>query len=181
MAVTRKTSDENRVHSYKYAHNPLLRQKASEKQERTRKMFLEKVRQTSDNKRWELRSEQIMRQDFFAKHKQWEKDQACAAPEVFPAPEEEKIEGLVVAEEADMVDEILSLQDQEINEFASWIEHAENQETRPQARPLQSDYGSDEDEYDHLFVKMLSETSNRKEGIPNKDPRDDYDMDISFG
>lgn len=61
MASARKAGTENSVYSHKRAHNPLLYRKASEAQDHRRQVFLKKVKEGSDDRRWESRSEQVRR------------------------------------------------------------------------------------------------------------------------
>ena len=74
-------------------------------------MFLKKVRQSGDAKKWEERSDrvtiscirdacnqytlilvQILRQQYLAEQKTWEHDQALSAPEAAPVSEDEQDE-----------------------------------------------------------------------------------------
>ena len=76
-------------------------------------MYLSKVREASDNKRWQTRSDQvcrkhvlvfssqakicqILRQDFLTRQREWELEQATSAPVGHPSPEEEpeELEGV---------------------------------------------------------------------------------------
>lgn len=60
MASTGQTSSDTSKYSYSLAtHNPLLQRKPNEEQDRRRQVFLKKVRQVSDDKKWESRSEQV--------------------------------------------------------------------------------------------------------------------------
>ena len=59
MASTRKADNENGSHSHKNAQNPLLQRMAGLEQDRRRQVYLKRVRQTSDDKKWESRSEQV--------------------------------------------------------------------------------------------------------------------------
>lgn len=60
MASTGQTSSDTSKYSYNLAtHNPLLQRKPNEEQDRRRQVFLKKVRQVSDDKKWESRSEQV--------------------------------------------------------------------------------------------------------------------------
>ena len=60
MAFSSQTTSNTSKYSHKGAtENPLLQRNAREEQNRRRKVFLEKVRQVSDDKNWESRSEQV--------------------------------------------------------------------------------------------------------------------------
>jgi len=91
--------------------NPLLRRKPEQLQDQRRQVFLKKVRQSGDAKKWEERSDrvtiscirdacnhytlilvQILRQQYLAEQKTWEHDQALSAPEAAPVSEDEQDE-----------------------------------------------------------------------------------------
>ncbi len=59
MASARKAGNEDAVYSHKRALNPLLQRKVGEEQDRRRQAFLKRVRQASDDKKWESRTEQV--------------------------------------------------------------------------------------------------------------------------
>ena len=60
MASARQINSDTSKNSYKRAtHNPLLQRQSHGEQDRRRQIFLKKVRQVSDDKKWESRSEQV--------------------------------------------------------------------------------------------------------------------------
>lgn len=60
MASAGQINSDTSKNSYKRAtHNPLLQRQSSGEQDRRRQVFLKKVRQVSDDKKWESRSEQV--------------------------------------------------------------------------------------------------------------------------
>lgn len=60
MASAGETNSDTSKYSYKRAtHNPLLQREPNEEKDRRRQVFLKKVRQVSDDKKWESRSEQV--------------------------------------------------------------------------------------------------------------------------
>lgn len=60
MASVEKTNHATSRYSHKRAtDNPLLQRKPKEEQDRRRQVFFKKVRQVSDDKNWESRSEQV--------------------------------------------------------------------------------------------------------------------------
>ena len=60
MASRGQTSSDTSKYSHKRAtQNPLLQCKPSKEEDRKRQVFLKKVRQASDDKKWETRSEQV--------------------------------------------------------------------------------------------------------------------------
>lgn len=65
MASVRKLGEEGSAYSYKRALNPLLQRKSDDEQDRRRRVFLNRVRQAGDERKWELRSEQVRRYDSY--------------------------------------------------------------------------------------------------------------------
>ena len=60
MASAGQINSDTSKYSYKRAtQNPLLQRQSNEEQDRRRQVFLRKVRQVSDDKKWESRSEQV--------------------------------------------------------------------------------------------------------------------------
>ena len=84
--------------------------------------------------------------------------------------------------EVEMVDKVLS---QEIEEFEALVssmpDHAD-QEDHHQQKTM-SDYGSDEDEYDQLFMEVMSRpaTVDRIDTLGDGAREQDQEMDISLG
>ena len=68
MASARKAGQENAQYSHKCAYNPLFQKKVGEEQESRRRLFLNKVRQGSENTRWESRSEQVRHHAHLSSH-----------------------------------------------------------------------------------------------------------------
>ena len=141
-----------------------------------------------------------MRRDFLSRQKQWELDQARAAPEVPSIVEDEgHVEKLDYMEgkcleavfpctsshfllaETEMVDQILSDENREIEELISSLQHTENQEDIVQPQYPMSDYGSDDDEYDQLFMEVVLKEDSHAEtpGVVGSDYG--HEMDMSFG
>ncbi len=80
-----------------------------------------------------------------------------------------------------MVDRILSQEDQEIEELVSLMQHAENADNLNQSQRLMSDYGSDEEEYDQLFIEVMSKVEGHIEGAADAASGQDHQMDMSSG
>ena len=60
MVSSGQPSSDTLKFPYKRAmNNPLLQRKPHEEQDRRRQVYLEKVRQVSEDKKWETRSEQV--------------------------------------------------------------------------------------------------------------------------
>ncbi|KAL2042194.1 hypothetical protein N7G274_004682 [Stereocaulon virgatum] len=182
MASKAKSSNIKSVHSQKRpAQNPLQLPKPVEEQDRRRQVYLKRVRQTSDDKKWEARSEQILRADFMSRRKQWEIQQARSAPEPLAAPDDEDMAGTFDAtNELDFLDEILSQEDQELEAIVSSMEDDPRQEDYQSYQ--MSNYGSDDEEYDKLFMEVMSEEEGNANSAARSvmaKPEDDRAMDVS--
>ena len=79
-----------------------------------------------------------------------------------------------------MVDEILSQEDQEIEELVSWMQHAEGHKNEEPAQHPISDYGSDDEEYDKLFMDVVTKASGQKESNAGTDLGQALEMDLSL-
>lgn len=88
------------------------------------------------------------------------------------------------------MDQLLSQEDQSIEDLVSSMQRAERDRDTDYQHHAQSDYGSDEDEYDLLFREVLSKNETlggcvrythtyTTEVTPGKNH--DHEMDISVG
>ncbi|KAI1270267.1 hypothetical protein F5Y18DRAFT_421756 [Xylariaceae sp. FL1019] len=152
--------------------NP-LRVNREKAQEGRRTLFLKNVRQRSDQKKWEQRGgdqEALMREwNVINKQRRQEKD-ADVDGIVFEGdlddiPEE-------VNEESDdmMVDSIAQDEEAEMDAMLSLLQSSASQQEQP-SRP-DSIYGSDDEDYDALFMDMM----NQQEGNSASHPSNDMDM-----
>ncbi|KAL9073196.1 MAG: hypothetical protein Q9161_003028 [Pseudevernia consocians] len=185
MASAGETNSDTLKYSYKRAtHNHLLQRRPNEEKERRQQVFLKKVRQVSDDKKWESRSEQILRKDFLSRQKEWELDQARSAPEAPQAldDDEREAESRPLAE-VEMVDRILSQETQEFEALVSSMQNTANQADHRQQKTI-SEYGSDEEEYDELFMEVMSRqglAERSTDAVGHGAPEQDQGMDISLG
>ena len=144
-----------------------------------------------------------MRNDFLSRQKEWEDDQARSAPEdpqILDDDEQELrstsiggksygylhtyiVSTNMLLKEVDMVDQILLREDQEFEALVSSMQDHAEEEDQSQQDTL-SHYGSDEDEYDHLFIELMSRQRSTEKGT---DPggesatEQDQDMDMLMG
>ena len=84
--------------------------------------------------------------------------------------------------EVEMVDQILSQEDQEFEALVLSMQRSADQEHHQQKTHL--DYGSDEDEYDRLFMEVISRQGSAEQGISmvgHGAPKQDQEMDVSVG
>ncbi|KAL8826907.1 MAG: hypothetical protein Q9191_003510 [Dirinaria sp. TL-2023a] len=139
---------------------------------RRRNFFLNRVKEAGEDKRWQVRGDQMLRKDFISQKKQWEEEMARNAPEGLETPEEDESEAhgddygrngnymnFAVIEysyklaEAEMVDDVLSQENQELEALLS-LNSQENRAIDDQQHAM-SDFGSDVDEYDSIFLDAL--------------------------
>jgi hypothetical protein len=84
-----------------------------------------------------------------------------------------------------MIDQIISQEDQCIEDLVSYLQHDEDSHEERHNDHAKSDYGSDEDEYDQLFMALLSE---KEMGFcpvgemakPSSEQDQDHDVDMSL-
>ncbi len=195
--------------------HPMLQRRGAE-QDRRRQVFLTKVKQSGEDRRWDSRADQvphtlhvryrglmvrkqILRNDFLSRKKQWEIEQARSAPPGPVAPEDEEMEvgiepgsrpgdALVLHTTrsavsrgilgAGTVDKVLSQAEEELEALISLVEEA--------ARPtddqgiLLNEYGSEDEDYDGLFMRLVSEVEGGDEltnvfSAPMRDPGQEMD------
>ena len=85
--------------------------------------------------------------------------------------------------EVEMVDQILLRENQEFEALVSSMQDHAEEEDQNQQDTL-SHYGSDEDEYDQLFIEVMSRQRSTEEGTDlggESAAEQDQDMDISMG
>ena len=141
---------------------------------------------------------QILRRDFLSKQKQWETDLARAAPESPLVLDDEEqladhslVEGevsqmmhvctslLFASTEDEVVNQILFREAQEIKELIALRQLAEMAARDDQKPCSGSDCGNDEDEYDKLFVEIMSKDNGSRGITACTVP--DHRMDTSLG
>ena len=81
----------------------------------------------------------------------------------------------------EMVDQILSQENQEFEALVSSMQDNADQENHHQQNTM-SDYGSDEEEYDRIFIEVMSRQGSaerRNDTVEEGGPDQDYEMDIT--
>ncbi|KAK4541240.1 hypothetical protein LTR36_008156 [Oleoguttula mirabilis] len=137
---------------------PVVRQ--DELKERRRGMFMRKVREGREEKRWESRGEDMMRLDFMQRQRQWEAEQAREAP---PLPAE------TIDEEEDDIDDT--------NDLPSW-----DNAMQVSAPPSQQQQSMPDDELDEVLQRENEELEallsympgEQQENVANNDKRSDH-------
>jgi len=145
-----------------------LMKSRDEQREQRRGLFMKKVVQGRDNARWEGRSDRILRSDYIAQQRRREEKCARSAPEVqldfesddddnaLPESRQQQYEypstPRLSPYQADLeVDAIAQLEEQELQELVALVEEDEMHIPSSPTR-----YGSDDEEYEDIFMEVLS-------------------------
>ncbi|KFY05115.1 hypothetical protein O988_00246 [Pseudogymnoascus sp. VKM F-3808] len=149
--------------------NPLIHRNDNDNgRETRRKLFLRRVRQDSEDKRWEKRGgdDEIMRTIWIAEQKRREEKRARDAQAWAGIEEEEEdLDDSQLREagkvnprqDEEMADEVAQQEDAEMEAMLSMLD-AESWDPPPNQGNQHDDnntpYGSDDDEYDQLFMEI---------------------------
>jgi len=181
--------------------------KQDELKEKRRHMFLRKVKEGREDKRWESRGEDIMRLDFMQRQRAWEAELAREAPMIPSDPaepeEEEGEEGFKLptssnemqisqTSEPPREDEADEIAQQEEEELEALLEYMPRRHAGPTPSELNETHyehlWSDDDDYDALFSELVESDGAMHEhqhGQENTAPMraqqqdDDMMMDLS--
>ncbi|MCJ1410899.1 hypothetical protein MMC19_004986 [Ptychographa xylographoides] len=164
----------------KYA--TLAKDKENESAKR-RELFLKKVRQNGEDRRWEVRGDQIMRTDFLSRQRGWELEQARRAAELATGPEDEAMEAGVnmatVTQEDELVEDFLSEEDKELEAMVSMLEDA-RQDNGEQDNSM-TDYGSDDDDYNQFLMDVVQRIEQKgPDGDILQGSQQEQDMDVTM-
>ncbi|KAL3424444.1 hypothetical protein PVAG01_03725 [Phlyctema vagabunda] len=173
--------------------NPLLHNRGDGRETR-RKLFLRKVREDSEDKRWRARGgdDEMMRTIWIAEQRRME-ERRLRDPdaEVFPDEEEE-----ILNSDQVMADEVARLQDEEIEALLSSLEESNSLrndtlgDNRMDLIPSnkmeiqsndnanlqgESSWGSDDEDYDHIFMDVIQQESRQSAA---QGQSEDVEMDM---
>ncbi|QDS76423.1 hypothetical protein FKW77_004213 [Venturia effusa] len=190
--------------------NPLMR-KGGDQRERRRDLFMKKVQMGREDKRWEGRSEQILRSDYILEQRRWENERARSAPQLdiyedeedespppssmnmfmdetrstpHPVPHQidDEVDTIAQFEQQELEDLLALAADEEVSAMNTHME-----EVDVPSSPTR--YGSDEEDYDDIFMEMVSSQETQTQGqfgmIQTRMEREfdqgheDVDMDMS--
>ncbi|MCJ1404955.1 hypothetical protein MMC11_008181 [Xylographa trunciseda] len=164
-----------------------------------RDKFFQKIKQNGDDRRWEVRGEQvriawysttdlpthvfapqqILRTDFLSRQKQWEEEQARRAQELAAEPDDEDMEAGDAPDsshEFDLVEQFLSQEDQELEMTISMLEYEKQSEAVQNAM---TDYGSEDEEYDQYFMDIIHQVEQKTPGATvAAEAQQDQEMDF---
>jgi len=162
--------------------NPLIH-RSGDSRETQRKLFLKKVREDSENKRWEARGgdDEMMRTIWLAEQRRRAERIAREAEYVPPSQEEEAMElGNSPGLQDEMVDEVIQRENEEIEALISLLEsNGTHLSQSPQDSATDTPYGSDEEEYDNLFMEVINEESHIQQGSRQENLENNDTMDMS--
>ncbi|KAL8674261.1 MAG: hypothetical protein Q9168_001328 [Polycauliona sp. 1 TL-2023] len=131
-------------------------------QEQRRRKFLHKVREKGEDKKWDHRGQQILREDFLAVERHWIESKYRSAPPPLTCPEDEDLKDMKTDDAHDdgMIDQVLSQENEKVDALISLFEERSDQPRRGPNKPV--DDGSDDEKYDSIFLDLLTSTSNEE-------------------
>ncbi|KAG9698985.1 hypothetical protein KCU95_g3064, partial [Aureobasidium melanogenum] len=169
--------------------------------ERRRDMFLRKVRQSRDDNKWDSRIDDMARLDYLKEKRRWEAEQVRSAPQLHPdfAEAEEASEYDLPTYSSQMAwdpqsqsdypldpeaDAILQQENEELEALVALMqedEHRQNQQSNSQEayEDRSSAFGSDDDEYDNIFMNLIDETGGAAGCSGQHQSTADDEMDLS--
>ncbi|KAH0337170.1 hypothetical protein KCU81_g8230, partial [Aureobasidium melanogenum] len=169
--------------------------------ERRRDMFLRKVRQSRDDNKWDSRIDDMARLDYLKEKRRWEAEQVRSAPQLHPdfAEAEEASEYDLPTYNSQTAwdpqsrfdypldpeaDAILQQENEELEALVALMqedEQRQNQQSNSQEAydDRSSAFGSDDDEYDNIFMNLIDETGGAAGGSGQHQSTADDEMDLS--
>ncbi|KAL9015380.1 MAG: hypothetical protein Q9173_000012 [Seirophora scorigena] len=143
-------------------------------EERRRQQFLQKVHRKRDDWKWDMRSEQILREDFIASQLQWLESQDRSAPPVLNYPSSDDMDGIcpeVEGRAENMIDQVLLQEVQEVEALVAMLENSADEGGLEKDRPIRyesnDDLGSDDEGYDAIFTGISSGSAENKNLRPD--------------
>jgi hypothetical protein len=175
--------------------NPLIHDRDDGRETR-RKLFLKKVREDSEDRRWAARGgdDEMMRTIWIAEHRRREERQARDAKFVQASQEEEDIDEMELSQaplnmdqslDEVMADMVAQQEAEELEVLLLSMNEAESRHyTPPQeyAPPPETPYRSDDEDYDRFFMDVIQEEIKlvAQQQEPPEHAENDQDMtDIS--
>ena len=184
--------------------NPLMSRNADEGREARRKLFLKKVREGSEEKRWRDRNsgmsdgeDEVLRAIWVAEERRREEERRWEASvlgiEVEADLEEEMIDGQGMVEDEGVVEAVAMNEEEELEALLGSLSQDVGMEemlwgnqTMQGLRDQQTQdtpYGSDDEEYDHIFMDVIEEenrmTIHQHQQVPGYLDTDSEMMDMS--
>ncbi|KAL8930275.1 MAG: hypothetical protein Q9208_000892 [Pyrenodesmia sp. 3 TL-2023] len=128
--------------------------------ERRRRIYLRKVHQKGEDKKWDARSQQILREEYISSQRQWLESQDRSAPPTLVHPGDEIMDGIVIEHGEEMIDQVLSRENEEVEALVAMLEDRPNEGTLGTDDSIS--YGSDDENYDSIFAEILATASEGK-------------------
>ncbi|KAF3044828.1 hypothetical protein E8E12_010976 [Didymella heteroderae] len=184
-----KQSQQSQHSQRAYKANPLV-QTRDAATKRRRDMFFKRVQNNREDKKWESRGEQLQQLDFVSERKRWESKKAQEAP----PEEEDKFDDELLSDatlpqwsssaphyepEMSEADYVLAQEEYELQQLIAAMEQEQNQNAT-----LQQHYGSDDEDYDQIFMECAADVDTRYEQHPqthDNSHKDVDDMDMTDG
>ncbi|OQE86211.1 hypothetical protein PENNAL_c0021G02663 [Penicillium nalgiovense] len=145
---------------------------------KTRKMFLNRVRNERDDGRFEARGEQMMRMEHLADRRRWEESMARDGEGVIAGFEGEVDEDDMLPDDVHALDEFMS--QEEAMEMALWETQIRFSGRIADLRSNGPDVPSSDDEYDDIFMGLSEPQGNQCQSQSQCQPQSQsQDMDMS--
>ncbi|KZF25684.1 hypothetical protein L228DRAFT_81763 [Xylona heveae TC161] len=142
--------------------------------EKRRDLFLKKMKQESEERRWDSRAEHYLRLDYISDRKRWEAELARSAP---PVLDEEAAEEGQQTDNIEMAAEDISqYEDEQISALPPMMvsNPRDNEDSW-------TTFGSDDDEYDALFMEVAGPQQQAQFLAAPPQEQKDQEMDTSNG
>ncbi|KAF2625593.1 hypothetical protein BU25DRAFT_372091 [Macroventuria anomochaeta] len=186
--TSQSSENQNSQPQRAFKANPVM-QTRDAATKRRRDMFYKRVQNNREDKKWESRGEQIQQLDFVSERRRWEIKKAQEAP-----PEEDEIDDELLSDvtlpqssssapqlEPGMTeaDYLLAQEEYELQQLVASMEQEQSQNATPQQH-----YGSDDEDYDQIFMECTTDVDMRYQQQPQAHDggyRDVDDMDMTDG
>ncbi|KAL8731331.1 MAG: hypothetical protein Q9166_003555 [cf. Caloplaca sp. 2 TL-2023] len=128
--------------------------------EQQRRAFLHKVRQKREDRKWDVRGEQVLREDFLEFERRWieSQDRSAPAPLLYSEDDEMKESNPTDEKAGELIDQVLSQEHEEVDALV--FLSGECTEGGGLEVDERVDHGSDDEDYDEdydsIFMALLS-------------------------
>ncbi|ORY08956.1 hypothetical protein BCR34DRAFT_626032 [Clohesyomyces aquaticus] len=172
--ATKPQSEKKPIPQRAYKPNPVIQSRTGDAgRERRRELFFRKVQKGREEKKWEVRGDQIQRLDFISSQKRWEAEKSRQAPQLDSDCIDEEFFGETTRDAAESdamqlqqeVTEADYILQQEEREMQALIALMEDEEQSAQDTSSQH-YGSDDEDFDQLFVEYTTTAETQNQDQP---------------
>jgi hypothetical protein len=158
--------------------NPLIHRNPQDGRETRRKLFLKRVKDKSADRRYGG-DEEMMRRIWLAEERRREEAIRREAMGLEPGLDEEELEEFGNLDEV-LVEEIAREEEEELEALLGLMEGEASNTTAPQEQQhSETPYGSDDEEYDHIFMDVIMEekmTASQEQSQHPEHPDTTFDM-----